>query len=260
MSDPTRLDGQVAVVTGGAQGIGRAIARVLARAGATVMIGDVQNASATVHAVRRDGGRAAAVRTDVADPEQAAALVTHAAETLGRVDLLVNNAGIDAPSGNAWDLSDDDWRRTLSVNLDGVFYVSRAAVRHMLDAGGGAIVNVSSHLAWLGAAGISPAYSASKAGVLGLTMAFAAQVSDRAVRVNAVAPALVMSRDFGWSPEYAARRLAEYPLGAGQPEDVAEAVRYLASPAARWVSGTVLYLGGGHRRLGPWPDEKDHMI
>lgn len=256
MTDPTRLDGQVAVVTGGAQGIGRAIAVVLAGAGATVLVGDLQDASGTVELVRAAGGRAAAMAMDVADPAQADALVARAAETFGRLDLVVNNAGIDAPPGNAWDLEDNDWRRTMAVNLDGVFYVSRAGVRHMLYGGGGAIVNVSSHLAWVGAAGISPAYSASKAGVLGLTMAFAAQVSDRGVRVNAVAPALVASRDFGWSAEYAARRLAEYPLGAGRPEDVAEAVRYLASPAARWIAGTVLYLGGGQRRLGSWPGEE----
>lgn len=253
MSDPTRLDGQVAVVTGGAQGIGRAVVRVLAGAGAAVVVGDVQDAAETV---REAGGRGEAVRTDVTDPDQAAALIARAVEAFGRVDVVVNNAGLDAPPGNVWELPDDEWRRTLAVNLDGVFYVSRAAVRHMLDHGGGAIVNVSSHLAWLGAAGISPAYSASKAGVLGLTMALSAQVSERGVRVNAVAPGLVASRDFGWSQEYAARRYGEYPLGAGQPEDVAEAVRYLASPAARWVSGTVLYLGGGHHRLGPWPEEE----
>jgi NAD(P)-dependent dehydrogenase (short-subunit alcohol dehydrogenase family) len=104
----------------------------------------------------------------------------------------------------------------------------------------------------MAATDVSPAYGASKAGVLGLTMAFSAQLADRGVRVNAVAPALVASRDFGWSPEEEARRLADYPMGPGRPEDIGEAVRYLASPAARWVTGTVLYLHGGHRRSGPW--------
>ena len=252
MSDPARLDGQVAIVTGAAQGIGRGIALVLARAGAAVVIGDVQDAGETVAAVRSAGGSADSVEMDVSAPEQAAALVEHAHGAFGRVDVLVNNAGLDVPPGS-WDDDDAAWRRTLAVNLDGVFYVSRAAARQMLAGGGGAIVNISSHAAWSAPAGVSPAYSASKAGVLGLTMAFAAELSDRGVRVNAIAPALVASRDFGWSPEFEARRLAEYPLGAGRPEDVGEAVRYLASPAARWVSGTVLYIHGGHVRSGPWP-------
>jgi NAD(P)-dependent dehydrogenase (short-subunit alcohol dehydrogenase family) len=252
VTDSARLDGQVAIVTGAAQGIGRGIARVLAQAGAAIVVGDVQDAIATVDEIHGLGGRATSLTTDVAAPAQAAALVEHARETFGRVDLLVNNAGIDAPPGVAWELTDEEWRRTLAVNLDGVFFMSRAAVRHMLAAGGGAIVNISSHAAWTGFTDVSPAYGASKAGVLGLTTAFAAQLAGRGVRVNAIAPALVASRDFGWSPEHEARRLAEYPLGAGRPEDIGEAVRYLASPAARWVTGTVLYLHGGHRRSGPW--------
>jgi NAD(P)-dependent dehydrogenase (short-subunit alcohol dehydrogenase family) len=252
VTDSARLDGQVAIVTGAAQGIGRGIARVLALAGAAIVVGDVRDATATVEEIQGLGGRAASLATDVAAPEQAAALVEHAREAFGRVDVLVNNAGIDAPPGVAWELTDDEWRRTLAVNLDGVFFMSRAAVRHMLGAEGGAIVNISSHAAWTGFADVSPAYGASKAGVLGLTTSFAAQLADRGVRVNAIAPALVASRDFGWSPEHEARRLAEYPLGAGRPEDIGEAVRYLASPAARWVTGTVLYLHGGHRRSGPW--------
>jgi meso-butanediol dehydrogenase / (S,S)-butanediol dehydrogenase / diacetyl reductase len=251
VTDSARLDGQVAIVTGAAQGIGRGIATVLAAAGAAVVIGDLQLAGGTVAAVEALGGRAVAMEMDVASPEGCAALVEHALEVFGRLDVLVNNAAIDAPPG-PWDLPDGEWRRTLGVNLDGVFYASRAAAREMLAAGGGAIVNIASHAAWMPGADVSPAYGASKAGVLGLTMSFAAQLAGRGVRVNAVAPALVASRDFGWTPEESERRLAEYPLGAGRPEDIGEAVRYLASPAARWVTGTVLYLHGGHRRSGPW--------
>jgi NAD(P)-dependent dehydrogenase (short-subunit alcohol dehydrogenase family) len=252
VSDAARLDGRVAIVTGGARGIGRGIALVLARAGAAVVVGDLQPAEDTVAEIESLGVRAAAVTMDVSSPEDAAALVEHARDAFGRLDVLVNNAALDAPPGIAWELSDADWRRTLAVNLDGVFYMSRAAAAHMLQSGGGAIVNIGSHAAWMPGVDVSPAYGASKAGVLGLTMSFAAQLADHGVRVNAVAPALVASRDFGWSAEEEARRLAEYPMGPGRPEDIGEAVRYLASPAARWVSGTVLYVHGGHRRSGPW--------
>lgn len=252
--DPTRLDGSAAIVTGAARGIGRGIAHVLARAGARVVIADVLDAQETVEEIRAAGGEAIGLRVDVGSSEQAGQLIAFAADAFGRVDVLVNNAAIDAPPGDPWDLTDEEWDRTLGVNLSGVFYCSRAAVRWMRDAGtrGGAIVNISSHFAWMGAPGISPAYHASKAGVLGLTMSLATHLGDHGIRVNAIAPALVLSRDFGWSPEEAARRHAEYALGPGRPEDIGEAARFLASPAARWITGTVLYLHGGHRRSGPW--------
>jgi NAD(P)-dependent dehydrogenase (short-subunit alcohol dehydrogenase family) len=253
-ADPTRLDGRVAIVTGAAGGIGRGIARVLSAAGARIVIGDLIDAGDAVAEIRAAGGEATSVGVDVGVAEQADELVAFARRSFGAVDVLVNNAGIDTPEGDPWDLPDGEWQRTIDVNLTGVFYCSRAAIRDMREGGtsGGAIVNISSHFAWMGAPGISPAYHASKAGVLGLTMSLATHLGPSGIRANAIAPALVMSRDFGWSPEEEAHRRAEYALGPGRPDDIGEAVRFLVSPAARWITGTVLYLHGGHRRTSPW--------
>jgi 3-oxoacyl-[acyl-carrier protein] reductase len=252
MRDATPLQGQVAIVTGAAQGIGRGIAIVLAEAGAAIVIGDLQDADGTIGAIEVQGGQATAMVMDVSRPSDAEALTDLALERWQRLDILVNNAGIDAPSGNAWDLPDAEWQRTIDVNLGGVFYCSRAALRPMLAAGRGSIINISSQVARVGHAGMSPAYNASKAGVIGLTVAFSAQVAERGVRVNAIMPGLVESRDFGWSPEVRAQRAREYPLGLGDPRDVGEAALYLTSPAARWVSGTVLHVAGGYQRPAPW--------
>jgi 3-oxoacyl-[acyl-carrier protein] reductase len=248
MPDMHRLDGQVAIVTGAAQGIGQGIAFVLAEAGASIVIGDIREALETVQEIRTAGGQAVSTLMDVSKPEDDEALVNLALAEFGRLDILVNNAGIDAPDGNAWDLADVEWERTIAVNLSGVFYCSRAALVPMLKAGSGCIINISSPAARHGTKGMSPAYNASKAGVLGLTVAFAEQVTERGVRVNAVQPALVESRDFGWTPEVREERSRLYPLGLGTPRDVGQAVLYLASPAARWVSGTSLHLTGGIQR------------
>jgi NAD(P)-dependent dehydrogenase (short-subunit alcohol dehydrogenase family) len=248
MSHMHRLDGQVAIVTGAAQGIGRGIALVLAEAGATIVIGDIQDASATVQEIRAAGGQALSIISDISQPGDVESLVDLALTEYGSLDILVNNAAIDAPDGNAWDLTDEEWERTIAVNLSGVFYCSRAALGPMLQAGSGCIVNISSQSARHGAKGPSPAYNASKAGVLGLTAALAEQVTERGVRVNAILPALVESRDFGWTPEVREQRARAYPLGLGTPKDVGQAVLYLVSPAARWVSGTSLHITGGSQR------------
>lgn len=245
MPDQHRLDGQVAIVTGAAQGIGRGIALVLAEAGARIVIGDIQDATATVHEIQSAGGEAVSTLMDVSRPADDEQLVELALARYGRLDILVNNAGIDAPDGNAWDLPDEEWERTIDVNLSGVFYCSRAALVPMLEAGTGCIVNISSSAARHGTQGMSPAYNAAKAGVLGLTVAFAEQVTEKGVRVNAILPSLVESRDFGWTPEVRQERASAYPLGLGTPRDVGEAVLYLVSPAARWVSGVSLHLTGG---------------
>ncbi|MFQ5933051.1 MAG: SDR family NAD(P)-dependent oxidoreductase [Dehalococcoidia bacterium] len=248
MADSTSLDGQVAIVTGAAQGIGRGIALVLAQAGAKIVIGDIQEAKVTVDEIHSRGGQAVSMIMDTSSPEDDRALVGLALKEYGRLDILVNNAGIDAPPGNAWDLPDEEWERTIAVNISGVFYCSRAALKPMLEAGSGCIVNISSQSARMGDRRTSPAYNASKAGVLGLTTAFSAQVADRGIRVNAIMPGLIASRDFGWTPEEWVTAARGYPLGIGTPQDIGEAVRYLVSPAARWVSGIALHIAGG----GSW--------
>ena len=248
MADSHRLDGQVAIVTGAAQGIGRGIALTLAEAGVRIVIGDIQDASSTVDKIQGGGGQAVAMVMDTSSLDDAHSLVGMALREYGRLDILVNNAGIDAPKGHAWDLPDDEWQRTIDVNVSGVFYCSQASLRPMLEAGSGCIVNISSQAALLGTKGTSPAYNASKAAVLGLTVAFSAQVADCGVRVNAVMPGMVYSRDFGYSPEEVAERESHYPLGPGMPGDIGEAILYLASPAAGWVSGIALQINGGYRR------------
>ena len=252
MADSTRLDGKVVIVTGAAQGIGRGIALVLAVAGARVVIGDLQDATSTVEAIRSGRGQVVSSIMDTSKPEDDVALVNLALEEFGQLDVLVNNAAIDAPAGNAWDLPNDEWERTIAVNLSGVFYCCRAALKPMLEVGSGCIVNISSQSARIGNKGTSPAYNASKAGVLGLTMALSAQVADRGIRVNVIMPGLIASRDFGWTAEQWVGAARDYPLGIGMPQDIGEAVRYLVSPASRWVSGTALHIAGGYQRGASW--------
>ena len=248
MPETQKLDEQVAIVTGAAQGIGRGIALVLAKAGARIVIGDIQDASGTVQEIRAAGGQAVSIFADISKPRDGESLVNLALTEYDRLDILVNNAAIDAPDGNAWELPDEEWERTIAVNLSGAFYCSRAALVPMMEANSGCIVNISSQSARRGTKGLSPAYNASKAGVLGLTAAFAEQVTERGIRVNAILPSLVESRDFGWSPADREEKVRDYPLGLGTPEDVGEGVLYLVSSAARWVSGTSLHLTGGTQR------------
>ena len=253
MNEDHRLDGQTAIVTGAAQGIGRGIALVLSEAGANIVIGDIQDASDTASQIEAKGGCAVSMLMDTSIPSDAEALVDLALSRYGRLNVLVNNAGIDAPRGTIWGLSDEEWQRTIDVNLSGVFYCTRASLRPMLAAGSGCIVNISSQAARAaGDPNGSPAYNASKSGLIGLTIATSAQAAPRGVRVNAIMPALVESRDFGWTPEEREAQIRPYPLGIGKPRDIGQAVLYLVSPASRWVTGTALHITGGYERSGPW--------
>jgi len=233
------LEGKTALVTGGSRGIGAAIARELARAGAQVVLGFRTGAEEAEAVAREIGGRA--VQADVSSPEDAVRLVGEA----GDVDVLVNNAGLTR-DGLLARMSDDDWRTVIETNLSAVFYTCRAVARPMMKKRAGAIVNVSSVVALRGNAGQTN-YAASKAGLIGFTKSLARELGSRGVRANVVAPGYVESRLTDVIPaELKDVMLANTPLGRfGASSDVAWAVRFLSSDEASFITGEVLVVDGG---------------
>lgn len=246
------LSGRVAIVTGGANGIGREVVRMLLGAGASVAVADLdaQGAIATAEEAIADGHRAMAVTVDVTVTEQVAEMVDRVLADLGRIDILVNDAGICANVA-AEDADDESWRRVLAVNLDATFWCSRAVGRVMLAAGHGSIVNIAS-MSGLVVNWPQPqaAYNASKAAVIQLTKSLASEWAARGVRVNSVSPGYIgtaMTKrgmaTAGWGETW----LERTPIGRiGTPSDVAYAVLYLASDAASFATGTNLVVDGGY--------------
>jgi 3-oxoacyl-[acyl-carrier protein] reductase len=239
---------KVALVTGGSRGIGRAVALELGKRGATVVLsyaGNEAAAAETVQAVVHAGGKAKAVRFDVADSEACSRAVDEVVKEFGRLDVLVNNAGV-AIDGLLMRFKDEDWDKTIDTNLKGAFALMRAACRPMMKQKGGAIVNVSSVVGEMGNAG-QAAYAASKAGLIGLTKSVARELASRNIRVNCVTPGFITTdMTAGLSAELKEKMVAAIPLSRiGNAEEVAAAVAFLASDAASYITGEVLKVNGG---------------
>jgi 3-oxoacyl-[acyl-carrier protein] reductase len=242
------LQDKVALVTGGSRGIGRSICQVLASKGATVVLsyaGNEAAATETVKAITDAGGKAKAMRFDVADSAACTNAVEEVFKEFTRLDILVNNAGITI-DGLIMRYRDEDWDKTLNTNLKGVFNLCRAVTRPMMKQRKGSIVNLSSVVGEMGNAG-QTAYAASKAGILGITKSLARELAPRNIRVNAVTPGFISTDMTSHIPDEAKERLLQLvPLSRlGNADEVAHAVAFLASDHASYITGEVLKVNGG---------------
>ena len=240
-----KLEGRTALVTGGARGIGLAITERFVAEGARVLIADLDGASMK-EITNRLGDSVAALVADVTRADHVERVVQAPVERWGRLDVVVNNAGITGRSFPIHELTDEDWQKVIAADLTSVFLVCRAAVRHMLEAGGGRIVNIASIAGKEGNPTLVP-YSAAKAGVIGLTKAVAKEVATRNIFVNAVAPAVIGTELLKqMEPSTVDLLVSKIPMGrVGTPEEVAALVTWLASHECSFSTGAVYDLSGG---------------
>jgi NAD(P)-dependent dehydrogenase (short-subunit alcohol dehydrogenase family) len=247
-----RLEGKVALITGAGSGMGRAAAELFASEGARVVVSDVdeQAGNDAVAGVRASGGDAVFVRANVADWDDCQAMVAAAVGTYGALHVLYNNAGIfPAADGGVLDTPQETWRRVMAVNLEGVWLGCKAAIPAMLASGGGAIVNVASFVALMGAATAQIAYTASKGGVLSMTREIAVEYARQGIRANALCPGPIetpLLQELLSDPARRARRMVHIPMGRlGRAEELARAALFLASDDASFMTGSALVVDGG---------------
>lgn len=241
------LDGKVAIVTGGAQGIGRNIAETLAHDGADIAVADMDpgRAQDTIAAIKKLGRRTLNIKVNVADWNDVKAMTDQVLKEWGKIDILVNNAGITR-DGLLVRMKEEDWNLVLQVNLNGTFHCTKAVMQAMTKQRYGRIVNIASIVGVMGNAGQAN-YAASKAAVIGLTKTVAREYASRAVTVNAVAPGFIdTAMTQGLSADVKELLQKQIPLGRlGRPADVAAAVRFLASDEAGYITGQVIHVNGG---------------
>ncbi|NLK07624.1 MAG: 3-oxoacyl-[acyl-carrier-protein] reductase [Firmicutes bacterium] len=240
-----RLANKVAIVTGGARGIGKAIALNLAEAGANVAICDVQSGEDTAACIEELGRTALALQVDITDKSQVEEAVGQILSKWGKIDILVNNAGITR-DGLLMRMKESDWDAVLDVNLKGAFLFSQAVLRPMLRQRNGRIINIASVVGLMGNPGQGN-YAASKAGLIGFSKSLAREVATRGVTVNCIAPGFIVTDMTDALTEAQKKSLMDQvPVGdMGQPNDVAAAVRFLASPCARYITGQTVNVDGG---------------
>jgi len=242
-----KLAGKVALVTGAAQGIGKAVALLLARNGADMVVSDInlEKAEETAKEVQTLGRKALAIKVDVAKLGDVEKMVEGILAQFGKVDILVNNAGI-ARDKLILRMTEEDWDAVLNINLKGTFNCTKAVVRHMSKQKSGKIVNIASVVGEMGNAGQGN-YAASKAGVIGFTKTIAREFAQRGINVNAIAPGYIETPMTDALPEKAKEELKRLiPMDRlGRPEDVAEAVLFLVSEASSYITGQVLNVNGG---------------
>jgi NAD(P)-dependent dehydrogenase (short-subunit alcohol dehydrogenase family) len=251
---PGMLDGKVALVTGGASGIGRATALTFAREGAKLIVADLheEGGQQTVHMITENGGDATFVQVDVTHATEVEAMISKAMETYGRLDCAHNNAGVTQQTyPPTADFPEADWHRVLAINLTGVWLCMKYEIPEMLTQGGGAIVNTASVAGLVGLAGRS-AYVASKHGVVGITRTAALEYAQQGIRVNCVCPGYIRTAMVAYVIQHEGRHLEEQmvarePIGRlGIPEEIAETVVWLCSDAASFVTGHTMTVDGGY--------------
>jgi len=246
-----QLDGQVAIVTGAAgAGIGQAVARRFLQEGAEVVISDAhaRRVQEQAEAMGKEAGReVVGIEVNVTSAAQVQQMVDAAVEKYGRVDILMNNAGINRLQP-VWEMSDETWDLVIGVNLTGTFYCTRAVLPHMMERGSGNIINMSSSVGWMASNEGEAHYCAAKAGIMAFTRAVAAEVADKGVRVNAIAPGLIYNEFLRrvYPPEFFEEWQRETLLGRlGTPEDIANLALFIASDQSSYITGEVFSITGG---------------